>query len=146
MLVEKLVGVVLVVVVVLAENEIFKALFVVDNRQGVHFVVPDDVVGLVKVDAFLAHHQFLERSHYVLDFGVEGCARGTVVAAGNHAEELAVGGAVVGDAYGGESCAFLQINHITQSVFGSEVGVAHHKTGFVFLHLAHHLGLTFDGL
>src|SRR5699024_8879698 len=99
--VQQLVGVLLVGVVVLAEDEVFQASFLVHQGQGVVRVVPDDVVAVVQGGVLGGGDQ-------VAHGGQEGGQRRVVggvvdpVAAGGHdAHQPGAGGAVVGDGDGG---------------------------------------------
>ena len=133
-------------IVILAEHEKLEVLLVVDDWQRVNLVVPDDVVGLIEVEGIMTHDELLEGGHKLLDLAVLRVACGAVVTAGDDAEQLAVGSAVVGDSDCGIAGLCLQCNHISERVFGREVGVGNYKTCLVFLHLAHHLRLVVDGL
>ena len=48
MCVKKFMRVILMVLVVFTEYEVFKALLFVDYRKGVYLVIPDNIVGFVK--------------------------------------------------------------------------------------------------
>ena len=65
--VEQLGGVLLVLIVVFAENHADQAAVLVDDRQLVDLVVPDDVVGFAQADAFPAEDQMVERGHELAD-------------------------------------------------------------------------------
>ena len=144
--VEQLVGVLLVALVVLAEDEVAQAAAIVDDGQGIELVLPDDVVGLLEGGALLGPDQLFKGGHEAGDLGVGLHAGHTVVTAGDNAHQLALGGAVLGDGDGGVAGALLELQHVPQSGLGAQVGVAADKAGLVALGPADHGGLVLDGL
>ena len=73
-------------VVVLAEHDTEQAIVLVNDRQGVELLVPNDVVRLLERDVLVAHDELLARSHERSDLGRRIIAARTVVAAGHDAE------------------------------------------------------------
>ena len=136
--VEQLAGVLLVLLVVLAEDEVQQATVGADDGQGVELVVPDDVVGLLQAGALGGGDQLLPGGHKGGDAGGGVHAADAVVPAGDDAQQAALVGAVLGDGYGGVSVALLQVQHVLESGVGGQVGVAGDKAGLVALHPGHH--------
>ncbi len=84
-MVEQLVGVGLVGVVILAEDDADQVIVLVDDGQGVELLVPDEVVGVLQGDILVAHDELGARGHELGDeLGVI-IAAGAVVAAGDDA-------------------------------------------------------------
>ena len=131
--VEQLVGVGLVLVVVLAEDDAHQVVVLVHDGQGVELVVPDDVVGLLEGDVLVAHDEALARGHELADLLLVVVAAGAVVAARHDAEELAAGGAVVGDGHGGVAGAGLELHDLLHRHVRREGGVGLHEAGLVVL-------------
>ena len=121
--VEHLERVVLVGIVVLTEGHVDQVVPVVDQRKAVELVVPDDVVGLFEGGLGGSHDELLARGHEVADLGVEGHAGQAVVALGHHAEQLAVGLAVVGDGHGGMARGLLELENLLKRHIGRKGGV-----------------------
>ena len=145
-LVEQLVDVLLVGVIVLAENHILQMAFHIDERQGVDLVVPDDVVAVMQAGGGGGRDQLVQRGHELGDLEVHRHAGQAVVAAGHDAQQLAVGGAVVGDSDGGVTGAGLEVEHIAQGSLRGQVGVGGDKALLVGLDAADHIGLLLNGL
>ena len=144
--VKKLVGIFLVLSVVLAEYEIFQTLVIVNDREGVYFVCPYNIVGFVKAYTVFSGYQLRKRSHEVFNLLVHGIAAWTIVSTCNHSQKFAIGCTIVGNAYGREAGFGFQFNNILQCVFGCKIGIADNETCFIFLYFAYHFGLAFDGL
>ena len=139
-------GVLLVLSVVLAEDEVEQVILLVDDGQGVELVIPDDVVGLLQARRGGGGDELFARGHELTHRQVGAHARDAVVTARHDAEKLAVRGGVLGDGDGGEAVFLLQGEHIRERVVGREVRGAHDEAGLVRLDAAHHLGLALDGL
>ena len=90
--------------------------------------------------------QLAHRGHEGGDGGVVGGVVDAVIAGGHDAQQLARGGAVVGDGNGGVAGPGLQLQHIVQSGVGAKVRVGHHIAGLVHLDAADHGGLILDAL
>ena len=100
MLIEQLKRVCLVAVVVLTEYHINKVLLVVYQRQRVQLVVPDDVVCDLEAGICRSGDQLVKWSHELLNLNAALHAGNAVVAAGDNAEQLTVGGAVFRNGHG----------------------------------------------
>ena len=133
-------------VVVLAEDDADQMVVVVDDGQGVELLVPDEVVGVLEGDVLVAHDELGARGHELGDeLGVI-IAAGAVVAAGDDAEELARGGAVIGNGHGGVTGAVLELHDLLHGHVGRKGGVGLHETGLVVLNGLDHGGLGLGGL
>ena len=144
--VQQLVGVLLMRIVVLAEDDILQVACGVHQRQGVDLVVPDDVVAVVQGGILRGGNQLLDGGH---EGGNGGVIRGMVdaVVTGCHdAQQLAVGRTVLRDGDGGMAGAGLQLQHIVQGSRGRQVGVGHDVTGLVALDTTHHGGFILNAL
>ena len=109
-------------------------------------MLPDDVVGFLQGGVRRSGDQLLTGGHEVLDpvGGIH--TADAVVTAGDDAQQLTVGGAVLGDGHGGEAVALLQRQHIGQSGFRGQIGGGGDKTGLIALYPRHHGCLILDGL
>ena len=61
--VKQLVGILLVAVIVLAENKIAQAAVVADDRQRVELMLPDNIVGLAEGRALGGVKELVKRGH-----------------------------------------------------------------------------------
>ena len=145
-LVQQLVGILLVGIVVLAEDDILQVALGIHQRQGVDLVVPDDVVAVVQGGVLRGSDQLLDGGHEGGNRSVIGGVVDAVIAGGHDAQQLAVGGAVSGDRDGGVAGAGLELQHIVQGSGGGQVGVGHDIAGLVALDAAHHGSLVLDAL
>ena len=132
--------------VVLAEDEVHQTVVVVDDGEAVELVVPDDVVGFLQGSGLGSGDQLLTGGHEGGDLVIGVHTGDAVVAAGDDAQQLAVGGAVGGDGHGGEAVAVLQSQHVGQGVVGGQVGSGGDEAGLVALDTGDHSGLILDGL
>ena len=144
--VEQLVRVGLVLFVVLAEHHVHKVVVVIDDRQGVQLVVPDDVVGFLQRGGCGAHDELFTRGHELGNGRVQIHAGKTIIAAGNDAQQLARALAVFSNGHSGVAALFLQRNNIAKGCARGEVGIAAHEASLVVLYAANHGSLAFDGL
>ena len=144
--IEQLVGVGLVAIVVLTENDAHQVIVVVDDGQGVELVVPDDVVGNLEADVLVAHDELLARGHELGDLLLVVIAAGAIVTAGNDTQELALGGAVVGDRHGGVAGLLLELDDLLHGHVGGQRGIGLNKAGLVILDGLDHGGLGLGGL
>jgi len=133
-------------VVVLAEDHILQVALGVNQGQGVDLVVPDDVVAVMQAGGIGGRDQLVQRGHELGNFEVHRHAGEAVVAGSDNAQQLAVGGAVIGDSNGGVAGAGLEVQHIAEGSLGREVGVRSDETLFVGLDAADHVGFLLDGL
>ena len=117
-LVEHLERIGFMLVVILAENHVSQVAIIVDKRQRVELVFPDDVVGQLERCVGRCGDQLLERSHDIGNLGVEAHASQTVVAIGHNAQQLAVRIGTFGDRHGGMTSALEQINNISKRHLG----------------------------
>ena len=144
--VEDLVGVILMLRVVLAENEVEQSALGVNDGQGVELVVPDDVVCFLERGALGSGDELLKRGH---ELGNAGCgvhAGNAVVAAGDYAEQLAVCLAVGGDCHGGVALLRLECEHVREGRVGGDVRCAGHEACLIALDASYHCRLVLDGL
>ena len=144
--VEHFIGVGLVAVVVLAEHHVNQIALGINQRQGVQLVIPDDVVGDLEGGVLGGGDQLLERGHELGDLLLAGHAGQAVVALGDDAEQLAVGGSIVGDGHGGVTRLLLQGHNLVKRHVGGKVGVGLDETSLVVLHAGDHGGFLLDGL
>ena len=144
--IEQLVGIGLVAVVVLAEDDAHKMIVVVDDGQSVELVVPDDVVGNLEADVLVAHDELLTRGHELGDLLLVVIAAGAIVTAGDDAQELTLGSAVVGDRHGGVAGLLLKLDDLLHGHVGGQRGIGLNKAGLVILDGLDHSGLGLGGL
>ena len=144
--IEQLVGVGLVAVVVLAEDDAHKVIVVVDDRQSVELVVPDDVVGNLEADVLVAHDKLLTRGHELGDLLLVVIAAGAIVTAGDDAQELALGSAIVGDRHGGVAGLLLELDDLLHGHVGGQRGIGLNETSLVILNGLNHSSLGLRGL
>ena len=144
--IEQLVGVGLVAVVVLAEDDTHKVIVVVDDRQSVELVVPDDVVGNLKADVLVAHDELLTRGHELGNLLLVVIAAGAIVTAGDDTQELALGSAVVGDRHGGVTGLLLELDDLLHGHVGGQRGIGLNETSLVILNGLDHSSLGLGGL
>ena len=90
--------------------------------------------------------QLAHRGHEGGDRRVVGGVVDAVIAGSDDAQQLAGGGAVVGDGDGGVAGAGLELQHVVEGGVGAEVGVGHHIAGLIGLDPADHGGLVLDAL
>ena len=145
-LIQQLVGILLVGVVILAEDDILQVALGVHQRQGVDLVVPDDVVAVVQRGVLRSSDQLLDGGHEGGDGGVVGGVVDAVIAGSHDAQQLAVGGAVGGDGDGGVAGAGLQLQHIMQGGSGGQIGVGDDVACLEALDAADHSSLVLDAL
>ena len=139
-------GVGLVGGVVLAEYEIHQMAFIVHDGQAVELMLPNDVVGHLQRGLLGGDDQLFQGGHEGGHL-VQGAHAGhAVVTAGDNAQQLTGGSAVVGDGHGGETVGGLQIQHIGQSMIRSQIGGGDHEASLVALDLADHFCLALNGL
>ena len=144
--VEQLVGVGLVAVVVLAEDDAHEVIVVVDDGQGVELVIPDDVVGNLKADVLVAHDELLTRGHELGDLRLVVIATGTIVTAGDDAQELTLRSAVVGNRHGGVTGLLLELDDLLHGHVGGQRRIGLNETGLVILDGLDHSGLGLGAL
>ena len=119
---------------------------VIDDRKGIELLVPDEVVGVLEGDGLVAHDELGARGHELGDLLGVVITAGTVVAAGDDAEELAAGGAVVGDGHGGVAGLVLEGDDLLHRHVGGEGGVGLDETSLVVLDGLDHGRLVLGGL
>ena len=144
--VEQLVGVGLMAIVVLAENDAHKVIIVVDDRQSVELVVPDDVVGNLEANVLVAHDELLTRGHELGDLRLVVIATGTIVTAGDDAQELTLRSAVVGNRHGGVTGLLLELDDLLHGHVGGQRRIGLNETGLVILDGLDHSGLGLGAL
>ena len=144
--IEQLVGVGLVTVVVLAEHNAHEVIVIVDDGQGVEFVVPDDVIGNLKADVLVAHDELLTRGHELGDLRLVVIAAGAIVTAGDDAQELTLGGAVVGNRHSRVTGLLLELNDLLHGHVRGQRGIGLNETSLVILDGLDHGGLGLGAL
>ena len=142
MIVEDLVGIILVLGVVLAENKVKQSACGVNYGQGIELVIPDYIVCLLERGALGSGDELFKRSHELGNGGGKLHARNAVVAAGNYAEKLAGGRAVLGDGHGGVAVALFKLEHILERCVGGDVRSAGNKACLVAFYASHHCRLV----
>ncbi len=146
MCVEQLERVFLVGVVVLAEYHVNEALILINDRQCIQLVIPNDVVCFLERGLLRRGNQLFKRSHELADTGRTIHAADAVVTAGDNAQQLAVGRAVSGDSHGGMAGARLELQHIGERLFRLDVGIADNKACLVALDAGNHRSFRFNAL
>ena len=144
--VEHLVGVRFVGIVVLAEHHIGERIVVVHERQRVQLVIPDDIVSNLKRSVRRRHNQLLARGHELGNLLVAAHAGKAIIALSDHAEQLAVRRAIIGDGHGGVVGGFLQRDDLVERHVGGKLGVGLDEPSLVILHALDHGGFLLDGL
>ena len=99
-IVEDLVGIVLVLGVVLAENEVKQSACGVNYGQGIELVIPDNIVCFLERGALGSGDELFKRSHELGNACGKLHAGNAVIAAGDDTEKLAGSGSVLGDGHG----------------------------------------------
>ena len=139
--IEQLVGVGLVGIVVLAEDDADQVIVIIDDRQGVELLIPDQIVGILQGDVLVAHDELGAGRHELGDLlGVVVAAR-AVIAAGDDAEQLAARRAVVGDGHGGVAGALLELHDLLHRHIRGEGGIGLDEARLVVLDGLDHGGL-----
>ena len=144
--VEQLVGVGLVAVVVLAEDDAHQVIVVVDDGQGVELVVPDDVVGNLEADVLVAYDELLTRGHELGDLRLVVITAGAIVTAGDDAQELTLGSAIVSDRHGGVTGLLLELDDLLHGHVGGQRGIGLNEASLVILDGLDHSGLGLGAL
>ena len=129
--IQQFIRMLLVRVVVLAENESLEPLIAIDYRQLVDLVVPDNVVCFRKRDAVMPVYHLVERCHEFRYRSIETHARDAVVLAGDDSKQLAGCRAVFSDGDGRMAFCRLEIEHILKRGVRLQVGVARYEAGLV---------------
>ena len=132
--------------IIFAEYHVQKTAFVINNRQGIQFVFPDDVVGFLQSGFCRSSNHFADRSHEFFNFGIQIHAAYAVVTAGNNAFQFAVNGTVTGNGNSAVAGFFLQGNNISQGAVRADVGIAAYKTCTVGFNSFNHCSFVFNGL
>ena len=146
MRIQKLVRVLLMGFIVLAENEVEKSAVFADNGERVELVIPDNVVRFGKGRTLFGGDKLFKRRHKGADlFGLIHTAD-TVVTACYNADKLAVRGAVVRYGNGGVTRLFLKSQYIGERCVGGDVRIARNEAGFIRLCSCDHGCFVFYGL
>ena len=138
--------VLLMLVIVLAENEIEQPPRIVHDRQRIELMIPDDVVGFLERGGGRCGDELLARRHEIAHLDARIHAADAVVAAGHDAEQLPVRRGVLGDGDGGIAILILQRQHIRQHMLRRQIRGADDKARLAVLDAADHLGLALNGL
>ena len=133
-------------VIVLAEYHVNEVLVLVDNRQRIELVIPDDVVCFLEGSILRCSNQFLERSHKFFHAQGRFHTAYAVISAGYDAEQLAVRGAVCGNSHSGMAGSFLQCQYVTEGLIRLDVGIADNKASLVALDAGNHRSLRLNAL
>ena len=144
--VEHLVGVRFVGIVVLAEHHIGERVVVVHERQRIQLVIPDDIVSNLEGGVRRRHNQLLARGHELGNLLIAAHAGKAIIALGNHAKQLTVRRAVVGNRHRGVVGGLLQGDDLVKRHVGRKVGVGLDEPSLVVLHALDHGGFLLDGL
>ena len=144
--VEHLVGVRFVGIVVLAEHHIGERVVVVHERQRIQLVIPDDIVSNLEGGVRRRHNQLLARGHELGNLLIAAHAGKAIIALGNHAKQLTVRRAVVGNRHRGVVGGLLQRDDLVERHVGRKVGVGLDEPSLVVLHALDHGGFLLDGL
>ena len=112
MAVQQLVGILLVFVVILAEDHGDKIVVLVDDGQLIDLVIPDDIIRFFKGCPFIGENQLLERSHERPDLGVRRRPAEAIISACKDTHQSAVRSSVIGDGDGGVSGPVLDCQGI----------------------------------
>ena len=118
MRVEELERVLLMAVVVLAENEVHEPALVVDNREVVYLIIPYYIVGFLEGGLLRGDDEAGERGHKGLDLFLARHTGYAVIAACDNAEKLSVRSSVLGDGNGVVSGAGRYGKDVFQRVGG----------------------------
>ena len=132
--------------VVLAEHHIDQVLAVVDQRERIELVLPDDVVGDLQRGIGRRRDELVKRRHEFGNGGIGAHAADAVIAAGDDAQQLAFCGTVLGHGNGGVTGLFLQSKDISQRRVGTDVGIGLDKARLIALDASDHGRLVLDGL
>ncbi len=146
LLVQKLHRIRLVRVVVLAKHEILKPPAVVENRQRVELVVPQDVVGRREGHALARDDQLVERRHKLRHLRVQRHAADPVVATRHQTDHFAFGRPVVGDRRRRVTRPLFERQDVGERLIGADVRVRSYEARFVAFDFRHHRGFVFDAL
>ena len=133
-------------VVVLAKHQIAQLLVVVDNRQAIELLFPDQLVRLAERNAFHRVDQLRERRHEPADGRAEPRLVNAIIPTRQNPDQLAVRRAVVRNRNGRVPDAPRRRHDVAQRLIRPQVGVARDETRLKFLDLSHHLRLQVDGL
>ena len=144
--VEKLVGVVLMGIIVLAENKISEIALGIDYGQGVELVVPDYIIGFLERCGVRSGDELFEGSHERRNFLVAGHAADAVVSARNYADKSAVSRAVLGHGDSGMAVSLLERDNVVESRVGSDVRVTDDEARLEILCSCDHCRLVLDAL
>ena len=120
-LVGELDRIVLVCIVVLAEDEVDQVVVFIDDGEGVELMLPDDVVRFLEGDAQATNLELSEGSHEVLHQRILWGGADAVVTAGDHPEETTVRRAVFCDPNGRVSRLGTQSEDIAEGGVGANV-------------------------
>ena len=99
-------------IIVFTENHIQKPLVFVNDRQAVELVVPNDIIRFLQRNAFFGINQVLKRSHKLCYLCGRIHSADAVVPAGDNAQQLALGSAVIGYRDSGVPGLCFQIQNI----------------------------------
>ena len=130
--------------IIFTEYHVKKTAFVINNRQGIQLVFPNDIVSFLQGGFCRGGNHFADRSHKILNFSVKVHTAYTVVTAGNDTFQSAVYGAVAGNS--AVSGFFFQCNNVSQRAVRADVGITAYETCTVSFYSFNHCSFVFDGL
>ena len=146
MRIQQLIGILLVILIVLAKDKIAKPTGFINDRKGIELMRPDDIIGLFEGGTFCRPDQLVIRGHKIADFRLGIHTADAVVAAGDNADKLAVGGSVFRYGNGGMPGLLLQAEYVSECGFRADVRVAANKTCFIAFCTTNHGGLIRNAL
>ena len=77
-------------IIVFSEYERSQPGVVIEDRQAIQFVVPDNIICFLEADAFFCVNDMIERCHKFADFCTWIQTADAVISAGDNAQKLAV--------------------------------------------------------
>ena len=144
--VEHFAGVLLMGIVVLAEDESDQAAVITDNRKLVDLVVPDEVIGLTDGHAFLCGDNLLDGGHELGDLFVRTHAADTIITARDDTQQFSACGAVICNGDRGVSGLFFQIEDVLKGRVRADIGITGNKPRLKALGAGYHRGFALDCL
>ena len=133
-------------IVVLTEDDAHQVVVLVHNGKSVELLIPDKVVCVLQGDVLIAHDELGARRHELGDLLGMVVAAGAVVAAGNNAQKLAAGRAVIGHGHGGVPGLVLELDDLGHGHVRGQRGIGLDEACLVVLDGLDHGGLGLGGL
>ena len=145
-IVQQFIGVLLMALIVLAEDKTAQTPVLRENGERVELMLPDNVVGFFERRALTCPDEFFKRRHECGNRRVKIHTAHAVITAGNNTHELSVGGPVFRNGYSGMPGLLLECKYITQCIIGVEVRVALNEACLIALGTANHCCFVFHTL